>query len=173
MQNRIKEQQRDLFAERTSAEARRANQARLHFASIAYTLMEALRRTGLAHTELERAQGGTIRNRLLRIGAQVRVGVRRVVVVLSEAVPLHAFFERALADMCGHRPATAWSSACATPPWCDPPRAKPRPLAKETGLVGAQYSRTPLPKARTDALMALRLHHGPDRRPIVPPSWRW
>ena len=106
MENRIKEQQLDLFAGRVSAETMRANQVRLYFASIAYTLMEALRRIGLAHTELERAQCGTIRNRLLKIGAQVRVSVRRVVVALSEAFPLQGLFARALANLRGAPPAT-------------------------------------------------------------------
>jgi hypothetical protein len=106
MENRIKEQQLDLFAGRASAETMRANQVRLYFASIAYTLMEALRRIGLAHTELERAQCGTIRIRLLKIGAQVRVSVRRVVVALSEAFPLQEIFARALTNLRRAPPAT-------------------------------------------------------------------
>ena len=72
MENCIKEQQHDLFADRVCAQTLHANQIRLYFASIAYTLMHALRRIGLAGTELERAQCGTIRLRLLTIGAQVR-----------------------------------------------------------------------------------------------------
>jgi hypothetical protein len=99
MENRIKEQQLDLFADRVSAGTIQANQVRLYFASIAYTLMHALRRLGLAGTELERAQCGTIRLRLLKIGAQVRVSVRRVWLALSQAFPLQELFAQVLANV--------------------------------------------------------------------------
>jgi hypothetical protein len=99
MENRIKEQQLDLFADRVSAATIQANQVRLYFASIAYTLMHALRRLGLSGTELERAQCGTIRLRLLKIGAQIRVSVRRVWVALSQAFPLQHLFAQVLANM--------------------------------------------------------------------------
>ncbi|MGH8309452.1 MAG: IS1380 family transposase [Steroidobacteraceae bacterium] len=99
MENRIKEQQLDLFADRVSAATMRANQVRLYFASIAYTLMHALRRIGLAGTQLERAQCGTIRLRLLKIGAQIRVSVRRVRLALSQAFPLQALFAHVLANV--------------------------------------------------------------------------
>ena len=79
MENRIKEQQLDMFADRTSAHTMRANQLRLWFSSVAYVLMNLLRRFGLRGTELERAQVGTIRLKLLKLGALVRVSVRRVV----------------------------------------------------------------------------------------------
>ena len=72
MENRIKEQQLDLFADRTSAATMRANQLRLYFSSAAYMLLHALRRLGLRNTDLARAQCGTIRLKLLKIGAQVR-----------------------------------------------------------------------------------------------------
>ena len=72
MENRIKEQQLDLFADRTSAATMRANQLRLWFASFAYVLLEALRRIGLRHTQFANATCGTIRLKLLKIGAQVR-----------------------------------------------------------------------------------------------------
>jgi hypothetical protein len=88
MENRIKEQQMDLFADRTSAHTMRANQLRLWFASVAYTLLNLLRHFGLRGTELERAQAGTIRTKLLKIGAVVRVSVRRVVLSLSAAAPV-------------------------------------------------------------------------------------
>lgn len=99
MENRIKEQQLDLFADRVSAPTMQANQVRLYFASIAYTLMHALRRLGLAGTELERAQCGTIRLRLLKIGAQIRVTVRRVWLALSQAFPLQQLFAQVLANI--------------------------------------------------------------------------
>jgi hypothetical protein len=99
MENRIKEQQLDLFADRISAPTMQANQVRLYFASIAYTLIHALRRLGLAGTELERAQCGTIRLRLLKIGAQIRVTVRRVWLALSQAFPLQQLFAQALANI--------------------------------------------------------------------------
>jgi Transposase DDE domain group 1 len=78
IENRIKEQQLDLFADRTSAATLRANQLRLWFASFAYVLLEALRRIGLRHTQFATATCGTIRLKLLKIGAQVRISVRRI-----------------------------------------------------------------------------------------------
>jgi Transposase DDE domain group 1 len=72
MENRIKECQLDLYADRTSAKTMRANQLRLWFASMAYVLLCALRRIGLAHTQFARADCGTIRLKLLKIGALVR-----------------------------------------------------------------------------------------------------
>ena len=85
--NRIKEQQLDLFAERTSAAAMRANQLRLWFASFAYVLLEALRRIGLRHTQFANATCGTVRFKLLKIGAQVRVSGRRIKVAMASACP--------------------------------------------------------------------------------------
>ena len=87
MENRIKECQLELFADRTSAATMRANQLRLWFASMAYVLICALRRLGLAHTQFARATCGTIRLRLLKIGAQVRLSVRRVKVAMASAFP--------------------------------------------------------------------------------------
>ena len=92
MENRIKEQQLDLFADRTSTAFMRSNQIRLWLSSVAYTLLQALRRLGLAGTELENAQCGTIRLKLLKIGAQVRVSVRRVLVSMASGYPYLALF---------------------------------------------------------------------------------
>ena len=92
MENRIKEQQLDLFADRTSCWSMRANQTRMYFSSMAYVLMSELRRIGLAGTELARAQCGTIRTRLLKIGARVRVTVRRIWVSMSEGYPIQELF---------------------------------------------------------------------------------
>ena len=83
----IKEQQLDLFADRTSTATIAANQLRLWFSSFAYVLMAALRRIGLQHTELEAATCGTLRLKLLKIGAQVRVSVRRIKVAMASAFP--------------------------------------------------------------------------------------
>jgi hypothetical protein len=99
MENRIKEQQLDLFADRTSTARMWSNQLRLYFSSIAYVLLKTLRRLGLGGTELEKAQCGTIRLKLLKIGAQVRVTVRRVWVSLSGAYPYAALFARVLANL--------------------------------------------------------------------------
>jgi hypothetical protein len=96
MENRIKEQQLDLFADRTSTHTLLANQIRLYFSSFAYILLCALRRLGLQDTELARAQCGTIRTRLLKLGAQVRVSVRRIWVSFSESFPAQDLFVRAL-----------------------------------------------------------------------------
>jgi hypothetical protein len=79
----------------------RANQIRLYFSSFAYVMLCALRRLGLADTELERAQCGTIRLRLLKIGAQVRISVRRVWVSFSDSFPNAAVFRQALARIRG------------------------------------------------------------------------
>ena len=87
VENRIKEQQLDLFADRTSAATMRANQLRLWFASFAYVLLAALRRIGLRHTQFARATCGTIRLKLLKIGAQVRVSVRRIKIAMASACP--------------------------------------------------------------------------------------
>ena len=87
MENRIKECQLDLFADRTSAATMRANQLRLWFASMAYVLLCALRRIGLANTQFADATCGTIRVKLLKIGALVRISVRRIKVAMSSACP--------------------------------------------------------------------------------------
>jgi len=104
MENRIKEQQLCLFADRTSAATMRANQLRLWFSSVAYTLMTALRRLGLKNTELAKAQCGTIRLKLLKIGAQIRVTVRRVWVSLSQSWPYRAIFAMVYQQLRNLRP---------------------------------------------------------------------
>jgi hypothetical protein len=98
-ENRIKEQQLHLFADRTSARTMRANQIRLFFSSIAYVLMNALRRLGLAGTDLARAQCQTIRLKLLKIGALVRVTVRKVWVHLASSCPYAEVFRRVHANL--------------------------------------------------------------------------
>jgi hypothetical protein len=95
VENRIKEQQLDLFADRTSAATLRANQLRLWFASFAYVLLEALRRIGLRHTQFASATCGTIRLKLLKIGAQVRKSVRRVRIAMASACPYQAEYHLA------------------------------------------------------------------------------
>lgn len=94
MENRIKEQQLNLFADRTSAATMRANELRLWFSSVAYTLLNALRRLGLKGTDLAKAQCGTIRLKLLKIGAQIRVTVRKVWVSLAESYPYRNVFHQ-------------------------------------------------------------------------------
>jgi len=99
MENRIKEQQLHLFADRTSTATMRGNQVRLFFSSIAYVLLEALRRLGLTGTELAEAQCQTIRLKLLKIGALVRVTVRKVWVKLSSSSPYAEVFRRVHANL--------------------------------------------------------------------------
>jgi len=94
MENRIKEQQLYLFADRTSAATMRANQLRLWFSSVAYTLLNALRRLGLKGTKLAKARCDTIRLKLLKIGAQIKVTVRKVWVSLSESYPYQQIFKQ-------------------------------------------------------------------------------
>jgi hypothetical protein len=87
MENRIKEAQGDLFGDRTSARSMRANQLRLWFASMAYVLLCALRRIGLKHTQFAEAACDTLRLKLLKIGALVRVSVRRIKFAMASACP--------------------------------------------------------------------------------------
>lgn len=101
MENRIKEQQLGLFADRTSCHDFMANQFRLLLSSLAYVLVETLRRTFLAGTELATAQASTIRLKLLKIGALVQISVRRIVIHLSEAFPLRNLVESLVTSMTG------------------------------------------------------------------------
>ena len=94
MENRIKEQQLYLFADRTSAATMRANQLRLWFSSVAYTLMNALRGLGLKGTKPAKAQCNTIRLRLLKIGAQIKVTIRKIWVSFSESYPYQQLFKQ-------------------------------------------------------------------------------
>jgi hypothetical protein len=95
VENRIKEQQLDLFAGRTSAATMRANQLRLWFASFAYVLIDALRRIGLRFTQFATATCATIRLKLLKIGAQVRRSVRRIKVAMASACPFQTEYHLA------------------------------------------------------------------------------
>lgn len=96
MENRIKEQQLMLFAARTSTSKMRSNQIRLYFSSIAYVLIQALRRLGLAGTEMAKAQCNTIRLKLLKIGARLRITVRKVWVSLADGYPYKDFFDKVM-----------------------------------------------------------------------------
>jgi hypothetical protein len=93
MENRIKEQF-SLFAHRMSAETMRANQLRLYLSAMAYLLVSALRRLGLKATELAQAQVSTIRTKLLKIGAQVRVTVRKVWVSMASSYPWQDLYQQ-------------------------------------------------------------------------------
>jgi hypothetical protein len=99
MENRIKECQLDLFADRTSAATLRANQLRLWFASMAYVLLCALRRLALQHTQFAEATCGTIRLKLLKIGALVRTSVRRITFAMASSYPYQRDFARAHAQL--------------------------------------------------------------------------
>jgi Transposase DDE domain group 1 len=107
MENRIKEQQLQLFADRTSCQTMRANQIRLFFSSVAYVLLEALRRLGLSGTEMAQAQCQTIRLKLLKIGALVRVTVREVWLSLASSCPYAALFRRVHERLSGLSPPPA------------------------------------------------------------------
>jgi hypothetical protein len=95
MENRIKECQLDLYADRTSAATMRANQLRLWFHSMAYVLLCALRRIGLQDTDFARATCGTIRLKLLKIGALVRISARRIRIAMASACPVAQDWGRA------------------------------------------------------------------------------
>jgi hypothetical protein len=99
MENRIKEQQLGLFADRTSAAWMRSNQLRLYFSSFAYILMQMLRRLGLQGTELAQAQCDTIRLKLFKIGAQIQVTVRKVWISFSESYPYLSLFQKVFARL--------------------------------------------------------------------------
>jgi hypothetical protein len=99
MENRIKEQQLYLFADRLSAETMRANQVRVYEAAAAYLLIHALRRLGLKDTQLEAAQAPTIRQKLLKIGALVRVTSRKVWLSWSRAYPHQAAFRQIVENL--------------------------------------------------------------------------
>ena len=98
MENRIKEQF-SLFADRVSAETMRANQMRLYLSAMAYVLVSGLRRVGLKGTELAQAQVSTIRIRLLKIGAQIRVSVRKVWVSMASSYPLQGMFQQVWSNL--------------------------------------------------------------------------
>jgi DDE family transposase len=101
MENRIKEQQLDLFADRTSCHRFLANQFRLLLSSAAYVLVQALRRTALGGTELARAQVGTLRLKLFKVAARVRVTARRVIFHLTSSYPYQEIFRVALSRLKG------------------------------------------------------------------------
>jgi hypothetical protein len=98
MENRIKEQL-SLFADRVSAETLRADQMRMYFSAMAYVLVCGLRRLGLQGTEMAQAQVSTIRTRLLKIGARVRVSVRRVYLSLAASYPWRSLFAHVHAQL--------------------------------------------------------------------------
>src|ERR1700716_1625777 len=107
MENRIKECQLDLYADRTSAATMRANQLRLWFYSMAYVLLCALRRIGLHDTDFARATSGTIRLKLLKIGALVRISVRRIRIAMASACPAAEDWSRAANPLANGGPARA------------------------------------------------------------------
>ena len=99
MENRVKEQQLGLFADRTSTATMHANQLRLYFSSIAYMVLHPLRRLGLQGTDLASAQCTTIRLKLLKIGAQLQVTVRRVWFRMADGYPHADAFAHAYANL--------------------------------------------------------------------------
>jgi hypothetical protein len=98
MENRIKEQF-SLFADRVSAETMRANQLRLYLSAAAYILVSGLRRVGLKGTELAQAQVSTIRTKLLKIGAQIRVSVRRVWISMASSYPWQGVYQQVWSNL--------------------------------------------------------------------------
>ena len=123
MENRIKEQQLQLFADRTSCHRWWPNQFRLLLASLAYTLLDAIRRRGLAGTEMARAQCATIRLKLLKVGAVITRNTRRVRFHLSSACP--------------SRTSSAWSPPAENPDNAALPAQPGRPDAgNPTGNAG-------------------------------------
>jgi hypothetical protein len=109
-ENRIKEQQLDLFADRTSCHRFLANQFRLLLSSAAYVLVQALRRTALLGTELAEAQVGTIRLKLFKVAARVVVSARRVVFHLASSYPYQEVFREVYARVMGRPPSLAVES---------------------------------------------------------------
>jgi len=99
MENRIKEQQLDMFADRTSTATMKANQLRVWISAIAYSLVNDLRVLGLKGTQMAQATCGTIRTQLLKIGALIRVSVRRVLIHLASSCPRQEVFAQALMNL--------------------------------------------------------------------------
>jgi hypothetical protein len=114
MENRIKEQQLYLFADHLCCETMRANQLRLYFSTVAYVVLRALRAFGLRDTELAGAQCQTIRTMLFKIGALVKVSVRRVVVSMSQSYPFAALFARVWANLRAAAVPRPWPTAVPT-----------------------------------------------------------
>lgn len=100
MENRFKEQQLELFSDRTSTHTFEGNQFRLWFSSFAYILMNALQEQCLKQTELRNATVGTIRTKLLKLGALISISTRRVLISISSAFPYQHLF--AIAYRCLH-----------------------------------------------------------------------
>ena len=100
MENRIKEQQLDMFADRTSCSLWWPNQFRLLLSTLAYTLMAAIRRIALRNTELGHATCGTIRLKLFKVGAVVIRNTRRVKLLLSSSYPYQALFQSVCQKLC-------------------------------------------------------------------------
>ena len=141
----IKECQLDLFADRTSAKTMRANQLRLWFAAMAYVLVCALRRIALRHTQFAEATCGTIRLKLFKIGALVRVSVRRIKIAMASACPYQNEFALA------HLRLTA-------------PRADPEPTSRYiTSVCGRPHCARHDSKQRTPSLRALSARPFPIR----------
>ena len=120
MENRIEERQLGLFADRTSAHGMRANRLRLRFTSMAYALLCALRRLGLAHTRLAAATCGSLRLEPLKIAARVRIGVRRIEIAMDTNRSLfqnrsHHQKTRSMSCPSRNAPAHAKPPACASP----------------------------------------------------------
>jgi hypothetical protein len=99
MENRFKEQQLELFSDRTSTHTFQGNQLRLWFSSLAYVLMHNLRQFCLATTELAQAQVGSIRTKLLKLGARVLISVRRILIAISTGCPYQDVFATAYARL--------------------------------------------------------------------------
>lgn len=110
MENGIKEQQIDLFADRTSAHLMRANQLRAYFSAFAGVLIQIIRQFGLTATGMEQAQAGTIRTRLLKIAGAVRVTTRKIWVSLSSLYPWRPLFHNVVGNL-----ATAYRQLRAAP----------------------------------------------------------
>ena len=100
-ENRIKQMVLDLKADRTSSSWMASNQMRLWFSTLAYLLLERVRKIGLKGTELAKASLGTLRLRMMKVAACVRVSVRRIHVALSSAFPLQGVFREAARRLAG------------------------------------------------------------------------
>src|SRR3954452_591436 len=155
LENRIKECQGDLFADRTSAATMRANQLRLWFAAMAYVLLCALRRIGLSHTALAVATCGTIRLKLLKIGALVRISARRVKVAMASACPAASEWRLAHARLI--IAARAPPASPAQPP--APPACPAEPQATQAASPSAHGDFAHHPEHPLTALSGAARHH--------------
>ncbi len=178
MENRIKERQLDMFADRTSAATLRANQLRLYFASFAHVLMRGARRLGLAGTRWANAQCGTLRAKLLKVAARVRVTARKVWLSFSSVYPHRREFAAALAALRRARARAPPDQVAARSLRGRPMRGRGSPAPRRSPRLGdnapnsgsrrRDAAANPMPAPQTASPRFAAARQGPKPRSIKP-----